>query len=238
MSKGYVYIISNPCIRYEYTDGKAKKTVCPVKIGIAKDVEHRLGTLNTSLPENFVHHMSVRADDPKAVENVLHEYLREYRILTKDGERTEFFKCTVEHAISEFRKVAKHMHLKEYHIRKTALKGRSASKIKTNLKSKAMIVQDADKKQKVAKRYMPAKAFTFSAANVPLGAKVVFIYGGQLAKVVDDKHVEYKGNIYSLSGLTKLLLPDNKRTQSDTYQGPAFFTYDGQKLTARISKSL
>lgn len=231
MSNGYVYIISNPCIRYEYTEGGTKKTVCPVKIGIAKDVELRLGTLNTSLPENFAHHMSVCADDPRAVENVLHEYLRDFRILTKDGEKTEFFTCTIDQAIEQLKKVAKHMHLKEYRINTKTLEGRSASKIKTNQKK----VTKGRKKTNIKKSKTGIAApFTFSAAHVPVGAKVKFVYGGKLAKVVDDKHVIYKGSTYSLSGLTKVLLPEDKRTPSNAYQGPKYFTYNGQLLTDRI----
>ena len=231
MSRGYVYIISNPCIRYEYVENGRKAAVCPVKIGIAKDVEKRLGTLNTSLPENFVHHMSVAADDPKAVENVLHEYLRDYRIRTKDGEKTEFFRCSVEKAINEFKKVAKHMHLKEYHIRKMRLPGRSACRIKTNQK-----VEPAKMVSKQGERKIAAP-FTFASANVPIGSEVEFVLGGQKAKVVGEKHIEFEGGKYSLSGLVKKLMPREKCTRSGAYQGPKYFTYKGQLLTERRSSS-
>ena len=84
MAKGYVYVISNPCIRYEYMENGKLVSICPVKIGIAKDVEKRLGTLNTSLPENFEHHISFFAEDAKALENVTHKYLKEVEI-EEDG---------------------------------------------------------------------------------------------------------------------------------------------------------
>ncbi len=132
MAKGYVYILTNPCIQYTYVEKGRKITISPVKIGMAKDVEKRIGTLNTSLPENFVHHMSVYSDDPKAVENVVHDKLEDFRILTKGGERTEFFRCSVELAVSTLKRTARIMHLKEHRIKKTKVIGRSSSKIKSN----------------------------------------------------------------------------------------------------------
>lgn len=133
----YVYVLTNPCIQYSFKDGNEKKVISPVKIGKAKNLEKRIGTLNTSLPENFEHHMSVEANDAKAVENVVQEYLKEYRIYTKTGEKTEFFRCSAEVAIAALKKVARHMHLKEYKFKKDKLIGRSASKIQANaLKSK------------------------------------------------------------------------------------------------------
>lgn len=129
---GYVYILTNPCIQYSFKEGNKKKVISPVKIGKAKNLEKRIGTLNTSLPENFEHHMSVEANDAKAVENVVQEYLKEYRIYTKTGEKTEFFRCSAEDAVAALKRAARHMHLKEYKFKKDKLIGRSASKIKSN----------------------------------------------------------------------------------------------------------
>jgi hypothetical protein len=132
MAKGYVYILTNPCIQYTFREGRTWKTVSPVKIGMAKDVEKRLGTLNTSLPENFVHHMSVFSHDPKALENIVHRILGAYRIDTKHGDRTEFFRCSVSDAVAVLKQTAKDMHLTEYKIDKSKLIGRSSCKIKAN----------------------------------------------------------------------------------------------------------
>ena len=145
MTPGYVYVLTNPCIQYAYVENGSTKVVSPVKIGIAKDVEKRLGTLNTSLPENFVHHMSVFANDPKAVENVVHRLLSQYRIVTKDGNRTEFFRCSVKDAVETLKQTAKDMHLVEHKIEKWKLKGRASSNIKANARA------EADKKRVGAK---------------------------------------------------------------------------------------
>lgn len=42
---GYVYVLTNPCIQYAYVENGSTKVISPVKIGIAKDVEKRLGIL-------------------------------------------------------------------------------------------------------------------------------------------------------------------------------------------------
>lgn len=139
MKPGYVYILTNPCIRYTYKEGGVERSISPVKIGMTtRGIEDRVGALNTSLPENFVHHMSVYAQDPKAVENVVHRLLegKGYRIETKAGEKTEFFKCSVKEAIEALRQTAKDMHLKEYKFHKEKLKGRCASNMKYNAKKK------------------------------------------------------------------------------------------------------
>lgn len=137
MTPGYIYVLTNPCIQYAYMENGSRKVISPVKIGIAKDVEKRLGTLNTSLPENFEHHMSVFANDPKAVENVVHRLLSRHRILTKDGNRTEFFRCSVKYAVETLKQTAKDMHLKEHKIEKWKLKGRASSNIKANARAAA-----------------------------------------------------------------------------------------------------
>jgi len=234
MSKGYVYILTNPCIRYTYHESGKVVTISPVKIGMAKDVEKRLGSLNTSLPENFVHHMSLVCDDMKAVENVVHLYLDKYRIKTKDGEKTEFFRCSVEEAKSALKQTAKIMHVREYHIDKTKIVGRSVSRIKSNSK--------AAREAKIPKESISAGSnstarrgvFRFSDYGIKPGEKVYFRKDtSKFAVVVDDRHVRYGGGITSLSALAKVLLG-----RSSAVQGPLHFTYDGRRLSDMERRSL
>ncbi len=68
--------------------------------------------------------------------------------------------------------------------------------------------------------------FTFSACGIPIGAKVQFSKDRSIeVEVVDDKHVEYNGEVVSLSKLAKTLL---KRKSG--VQGPLHFEYKGKKL--------
>lgn len=237
MSKGYVYILTNPSIReVDYTDEKGKITkVLPVKIGIAKDVEKRLGTLNTSLPDNFIHHLSMYCEDAKAAENVLHRYLRQYRILASDGGKTEFFACPIAVAVAELRQVQKDLHLKEYHLRKDKLHWRSASKNKSNLKA----MQNAKKAQMKQSLYVAAKChatpFQFAMlaeAGIKIGSELEFVYGGQKVKVADLKNkIEFEGETYTTTRFCKKFMPDERRNSKDAYQGPKYFTFKGEQLT-------
>ena len=132
MRRGYVYILTNPCIIYHYTEGKKKFVVCPVKIGISYNRETRVGNLNTALPEDFVHHMSVETNDPQALENMVHTDLKQYRIKTKLGAPTEFFTCSVSIACKALKAVAKKMHIVDFKIIRDKFIGRSATKIRSN----------------------------------------------------------------------------------------------------------
>lgn len=229
MSKGYVYILTNPCIQYTYKKDGEDITISPVKIGMAKDVEKRLGSLNTSLPENFVHHLSVFSNDSKALENIVHQLLKDYRIDTKHGDRTEFFRCTVEEAVSTLKKTAKYMHLKEYKIDKSKLIGRSSCKIKSNSKA-ARDAKASSCKPLTTSCGKRKDAFTFTDIGLSAGTKLQFIHGPQTVIIADAKRIVYDGATYSLSGFVRKFMPVEKQCASGAYQGPKYFTYKGKTL--------
>lgn len=243
MGKGCVYVLTNPCIRYTYREDGRDVTISPVKIGMAKDVEKRLGSLNTSLPENFEHHISVFSNDAKALENIVHRLLASYRIDTKDGDRTEFFRCTVEEAVAVLKQTAKDMHLKEHKIDKSKLIGRSSCKIKANSRALREVKISHEKGSSVTKSVRPnlssvgssgesAKKlpnFSFSAVGIPVGATLEFTESPIKVKVLDGKNkVERQGKPYTLSGFVREFHPHPNK--SGAYQGPKFFTYKGQLL--------
>lgn len=240
MSKsGYVYILTNPCLKeVPFVDAKgARHMVRPVKIGIARDVEKRLGTLNTSLYENFEHHLSMYCPDAKAVENVLHHYLKSFRITTRDGGQTEFFACPLNVAIGEMRQVQKDMHLKEYHIRKEKMIGRSSSKIKSNLRAKDKPRMGCPVVDATTKSHERRVSFSFSAVSIPVGSKLTFTEAPYSVLVADDKNkITYQGKAYSLSGFVRAFHP--RRNNSGAYQGPKFFTYKGVRLTELKGRSV
>lgn len=238
MSKGYVYILTNPCIQYTFRDGAKDVTISPVKIGMAKDVEKRLGSLNTSLPENFVHHMSVFSNDSKALENIVHRLLANYRIDTKHGDRTEFFRCSVEDAVAVLKQTAKDMHLKEYKIDKSKLIGRSSCKIKSNSKAAREAKRPRERPTTALASWVPTPVnqsqtkrpnFSFAEVGIPVGAELVFTEAPIKVKVAEGKNkVIYKGEPYSLSGFVREFNPNPNA--SGAYQGPKFFTYNGVLL--------
>lgn len=71
--------------------------------------------------------------------------------------------------------------------------------------------------------------FAFAVVGVPVGATLEFTETPLKVTVVDEKNkVEYKGHPYSLSGFVKAFHP--RPNSSGSYQGPKFFTYNGQRL--------
>lgn len=75
--------------------------------------------------------------------------------------------------------------------------------------------------------------FRFSLAEVPLGAELRFVRDEQIVcKVVDDKSVEFEGQVTSLSAAASELLNRMGRKATQV-QGPIFWIYDGETLEER-----
>lgn len=241
MSKGYVYILTNPSLR-EVSCGEreVKEMVPPVKIGMTKDVPHRMGTLNTSTPQNFVDELIVELSSEKdalVLENMVHEKLEEFRIVNDDG-ATEFFNCTVALAKETVKRLAKKLHFPLTEFKKMNYRGRSSSKIKANLKAMqaASVAKASEKNPTCAGTSKhPAAPFQFAMladVGVKVGSELEFIYGRQKVKVADLKNkIEFEGETYTATGFCKKFMPAEKRTPTNTYQGPKYFTFNGELLT-------
>ncbi len=63
--------------------------------------------------------------------------------------------------------------------------------------------------------------------------QVIFIKDKKItAKVVGEREVEYDGQVYKLSPLVKMLFEQRgELNNSGAYQGAAYFTFNGKKLT-------
>lgn len=71
--------------------------------------------------------------------------------------------------------------------------------------------------------------FSFAAIGVNVGDELTFIDGTKVIAAEDNK-VSFCGELFTLSGFCKDFMPDDKRTNSNTYRGCAFFFKDGVKL--------
>ena len=225
---GYVYVVTNECLKLVKAKGIFKgKMVKAVKIGNAKDFTNRLGSLNTAVYENFDFHLGIKTDDVVGLEGLIHTALQDYRILTRDGDQTEFFACPLDEVIARIKNfiVRGHkMDVEEYKGGKVI--GRSGAKIRANIKRHETAKAKVEKPtQNNTER---AKAFSFAEVEIPVGAKLVFIPTGAEVIVVDDKKIEYKNTEYSLSGFCKVFMPH--KIPSGAYQGPKFFSYNGKSL--------
>lgn len=127
---GWVYIVQSPCIHH---DSKIRgKCACPVKIGAAKDLDNRLGTLNTAVPCEFNILMAVRCSDCFALEGDVHKDLQQIQI-----GKSEFFDCDIKEAkqalLAASARFKKERHGKVFEIKyKHVQLGRSAAARRTN----------------------------------------------------------------------------------------------------------
>ena len=250
MSKCSVYVLTNPSLKEvkSLVLDDHGLNVSPVKIGVAKDMPSRLGSLNTPMTENFVVHVQVDLESKESahfLEKVLHETLDQYRLKTSDGYPTEFFACTIPFAR---KKVVKWVRLYSHgkgKIVKVHYIGRSASSIRTNLLKAASPKKESAKSDQknlptVKSARSPAAAFQFAMladAGIKVGSWLEFVYGGQNVKVADLKNkIEFEGEVYTTSGFCKKFMPDEKRNSKDAYQGPKYFTFNGELLTELRAK--
>lgn len=76
-----------------------------------------------------------------------------------------------------------------------------------------------------------AENFKFSMVGIQTGETIVFTPTNINVEVVSDDSIEYNGEVYSLSRFVRSYLPDNRRTPSNSYRGPDYFSYKGKILT-------
>ena len=225
---GYVYVVTNECLKPVKAKGIFRgKMVKAVKIGNAKDFTNRLGSLNTAVYENFDFHLGIKTDDVVGLEGIIHTALQDYRILTRDGDQTEFFACPLDEVIARIKNLIVRGHkvdVEEYKGGKVV--GRSGAKIRANIKrhEKAMIKSAKPAHKKSGK----AKTFSFMEVGIPNGTKLVFVPTDEEVTVVGDKRIEYKNTEYSLSGFCRVFMP--QKNPSGAYQGPKYFSYKGKPL--------
>ena len=130
IEKGYVYVLTNDCLKEVDCVFKGKRMKVPaVKIGKARTLENRIGTLNTGTYRNFKCHLQVKTDDVKMLEAIIGIALDDYRI-TEQG-RTEFFALPLKEVIRRVKKIAQSLRL-EVKFEKRKLDRRSAAAMRSN----------------------------------------------------------------------------------------------------------
>ena len=180
-----------------------------IKIGITsgdatEDVKRRMRELdNTSLPLPFQCEYAAVVRDYKQVEKALHVAFRGYRV-----ERPrEFFENLDPISIKA---VIDLVRVKEVTPEETDIQNEDGSQIRVKKEN-----------------------FTFAMVNIPVGAILEFVAEPErTCRVAGSKtEVEYEGEPYSISGLTKLL----KQIKQTHYsiQATRHWKYDGETLQAR-----
>ncbi len=209
---GYIYILTNPSFP-EY-----------VKIGYATDVEQRLAELNrsTAVPFAFRVYATYEVDSAlpdKKLHSILDKLNPDLRSVEDvDGKRRirEFYAMTPEDAYSILEAIAE---INGYRSRLKKWRATAAAQ------------QDEALAQEIQTLHRERQApFAFSLCGIGPGEQIEFCYGrsennGVLCEVVDDKHVSYRGEVWSLSALAKHLSGIRSAVA-----GPRFFKYNGEWL--------
>ena len=113
-----------------------------------------------------------------------------------------------------------------YHILECIAKISGTTKCLKRMKPEGHEVLD-EKLAEEVKKDSARGPFRFSEVGIAPGEKVQFIKKPHVeAVVVDDRHIEYDGQTTSLSALATELL-----NYKYTVQGPAYFKYNGKKLS-------
>ena len=209
---GYIYILTNPSFP-QY-----------VKIGYATDVMQRLNELNssTAVPFAFRVYATYEVDSTlsdKKLHSILDKLNPDLRSTEEvDGKRRvrEFYAMPPEDAYSILEAIAE---INDYSHRLKKWKATA-----TEQREEAMAKEIDEQHQE---RLTP---FTFSACHIAVGEQVEFCCRGNentgaLCEVVDDKHISYNGEIWSLSALAK-----HFTKKKHTPHGPRYFKYKGEWL--------
>lgn len=208
MSKGYIYIMTNPMLH-----GENREPV--VKIGYADDVEkRRLQLSRTAVPADYrvyaTYEVNERLTD-QTLHNMIDKLNPDLRIKEsmEDGKKKirEFYYMEPEDAFNILDAIA-------------TISG-------TNNKLKRCGIT---KEQKAEDEKIKAP-FKFSMIGLKPGTKINLLgHEDVKCEIADDKRVEYKGELYSLSELALKLLKKYEHKDWKSAQGPAFFCYKGKTL--------
>lgn len=206
MNKGVIYILTNPSFK-EY-----------VKIGYAHDVEKRLQQLNRSEATPFAFRAYATYEvDSELTDKELHHLidnlnpdLRSKEMFNGKPRVREFYELSPEEAFDILKSIAKI----------------SGTTSRLTLRKPTGEELEDEKQAEEARENAKRGKFHFSEVGIKQGEEVVFIEDESIRPVVvDDRHIEYKGQVFSLSALAQQI----KQTPYPL-QGTVWFTYNGVKL--------
>ena len=97
-------------------------------------------------------------------------------------------------------------------------------------KATAAEKKDEETAQEISEAHQERmKPFSFSMCQIAVGEQIEFCFNGcektgAICTVLDDKHVEYDGEAWTLTGLAQFL------SGKKPLQGPRYFKYKGERL--------
>ena len=211
-NQGVIYILTNPSFP-EY-----------VKIGYADDIERRLVELNRTECTPFAFRVyATYAVNARLTDLKIHEMIDRINpdlrsIDTVNGKKRvrEFYAMSAEDAYLMFEAMA------EIHGTTDLL-----VKVKPDKKQAEDEATATEVKEIAREKLAP---FSFDLVGIEQGEDVEFWYSPLrnsriLCQVVDSKHIQYEGQVYSLSSFATMMLK-----YKHSVQGPRYFKYKGEWL--------
>lgn len=212
---GYVYILTNDSFREDW-----------VKIGkSARAVNVRSKELdNTAVPLPFEIYATLETTKYHDVEKMVHKFIDRLTDL-RIRQNREFFNVAPDVALAIFQDIA------------SVLDDAVITLYKNN--EPVGTWRPSQPAIEVAAIQTPPtpsprrQRFRFQAVGLQIGQTLTFIPTGQQVTIASDDKVEYEGRLYSLSAFTGTFMPSERHCPSGAYQGPKFFSFEGESLLAR-----
>jgi hypothetical protein len=179
-----------------------------VKIGRTTDLEARLRSLSThsGVPVPFECYYACEVRDSVKVERALHDAFGDHRINPK----REFFRLNPERALAILELVAIQ-----------------------NATPLAEIADDQAELDALHREQTRREQFRFSLVDIQPGSILIFSKDEAItARVIDDKRIEFEGEITSTSAAATKLLHRIGWTLRAA-QGPLYWIYEGETLAER-----
>lgn len=180
-----------------------------VKIGKTTNLEERVRSLSshTGVPVPFEVYYACVVSDSLKVEKHLHDGFGDHRV----NQKREFFRINPERVLSI---------LKLVEIQ--------------NVTPNRDFVEDQDEQQSLNKERGRRSNFTFSSVGIPFGSILHFVRDENVTvKVVDDRNVEFEGEVTSLTQSSLILLNRDHGWNSSSVTGPRYWVFENETLSER-----
>lgn len=203
--KGYIYILTNPSFP-DY-----------VKIGYADNVEARLKQLNSAECTPFAFRVYATYEVPaRLADKGVHSIIDSLNPVLRSSEM-----CNGRLRVREFYAMTPEA-MANIHACPERLRLIPASTEEKKDEEEAITIEEETQERRAR--------FSFELINIEPGEEVEFWYtyknpSGIMCKVLDDRHIEYDGKSWSLSGLARKLT-----NAKNCVPGPHYFKYKGEWL--------
>lgn len=206
-TKGFVYILTNKSFRDDWV--KIGKSSRPVDVR-SKELD------NTAVPLPFDIFATIQTAKYAEVERIVHKQIDRLTDL-RIRQNREFFNVQPDQALDIL--------LDQAHVLDDAV----VMKYEEGRPYQIYPVIETIKPKKSEKKEQ-RKPFAFSMVGLKVGDIVTFDPLKIDVKVAGENKIEHENRLWSLSNFTATFIPDEKRNQSDAYQGPKYFSYKGKTL--------